>query len=147
VLSGKIRFFYDKMKKPYEIEFKIDFNESFEGSLLHTLAAKCAIRELQDGNSEIKDESTIKRRIVDKSIENNILSVYTSFLAVSEKRLLKKYNILIKFEDTEIKVESIKEDLMIIDLKKIIFNLKGIPIEEQNLSFNFVKLENYLILF
>jgi len=90
---GEVTLTAQSALKPWECKMSIDFGEADDGDLLHKLAAKTLIRDLEEGRSYmhnneggvIREKGDPTEETIRLSISYGILSKLTSFVAVEER--------------------------------------------------------------
>ncbi|KAJ3436993.1 von willebrand factor a domain-containing protein 5a [Anaeramoeba flamelloides] len=91
-VQGSVELAGEGPDGPVSWTLDINTNNSFKSNLIHSLAAKLMIEEIQNETSPLheidgkpKKGVNLKREIIRLSKKYNIISEYTSFIAVSEK--------------------------------------------------------------
>lgn len=94
--AGKVTLTAETAKGQFKTEVEIDPSKAAPGQLLHRLAARSLIRDVQDKRSYLHDEkgklqakykeSDVRAEIVSISTRTGIVSPYTAFVAVEKRK-------------------------------------------------------------
>jgi len=113
--------------KPFKATMKIDTKLALKGDMLHKLAAKRLIKDLEEGRSYFHDENgkllnfksqdDVKAEIIKLSTSYSVLSVYTAFIAVEKRDNATEVEMVLR------KVSAEPKENMVLEEKK-----KGSPV-------------------
>ncbi len=72
--------------KRIDIKIPLDSKRVLRGSLIHKLSARSRIRELEEQSSNNNKGGNVEQEVTRLALNNNLMSTYTSFVAVHQPK-------------------------------------------------------------